>query len=38
MDLSDSQKMRIAEDMKYIIYVARQLNQMNEVMFQATQR
>lgn len=35
MDLSDSQKMRIAEDMKYIIYVARQLNQMNEVMFQA---
>lgn len=33
--LSDTEQSQINEDMKYIVYVARQLNQMNEVMFQA---
>jgi hypothetical protein len=35
LDISDSQKARITEDMKYIVYLARQLNQMNETMFKA---
>ena len=36
LDISDSQKKRIAQDWLYVQALARQLDSMNEIMFKAT--